>query len=177
MDVFDYVLLAIAVTALITGAMSGLLRRVASIVGLVAAVAVCWFFGDRIAAAVAEIAPEQPELMRIVAFALVFVLVYLLFRLLGGLFRSALSALKLGPLDRLAGALFSLFLWMLGISIVMNIYMAAAPASAPALVRKDRPWRQTVASVAPAVLDRVASWHNFEAIGDVISSGSSDKKD
>ncbi len=170
MEVFDYILLAIAGTALITGAVSGLVRRVASIAGLVAAIAVCWFFGDAIADTAIKLAPEQSALMRSLAFAVVFVLVYLAVRLLGGLFRSALSALKLGPVDRLAGALFSLFLWMLGVSIVMNIYMTAAPSRASGLLQPDRPWRGAVAALAPAVLDRVTSWHNFEGFADVIPS-------
>lgn len=157
MDVLDYVLLAIAVTAMITGAMSGLMRRVASIAGLIAAVAVCWIFGDRISAAATNFDPEHAALMRTLAFALVFVLVYLLFRLVGGLFRSALSALKLGPVDRVAGALFSLFLWMLGASIVLNIYIAAAPESAPPVEHAGKPWRTTVVRLAPSLLERVAA--------------------
>jgi uncharacterized membrane protein required for colicin V production len=43
--------------------------------------------------------------------------------------RSMLRALHLGIIDRVAGAVFSVFQWLLGLSVVLNVWLAVFPDS------------------------------------------------
>jgi uncharacterized membrane protein required for colicin V production len=63
--------------------------------------------------------------------------------------RSMLRALHLGIIDRVAGALFSVFQWLLGLSVVLNVWLAVFPDSDLRTDSQDAV--DAVLSLAPAV--------------------------
>ena len=97
---------------------------------------------------------EPSSIDVVVAKVIVFVAGYLGVRVVASLFKKVTHSLSLGGLDRLGGEVFSLFQWMLVLSLLLNLWLVIKPDAslgemstlanghaAPAIVR-----------LAPAVL-------------------------
>lgn len=145
----DYILAAIAVIAIVTGAMRGLVRQVGSIAGLVGGVIVCRLFGTDIANFLAR---DGSDLVKALIYVLVFLLVYTGFCLIAHLVGSVLSAIKLRAFDRIGGAVFRCLLWMFFVSLAINLYIRIIPDDRALFNSGKQPWRSAVVSLAPEVL-------------------------
>ncbi len=149
MNAIDIIILAIVVIAAVTGALKGIVAQIGAIAAVVAAIVVCRLFGGTIADIVISHATEHETLLRVICYALVFLGTYLLVILLARLFGAAVSAMKLRPFDRIAGAVFRVAEWLILFSVVLNIYLAVCPSDRDAFCRKDRPWREFSVDLAP----------------------------
>lgn len=132
MTTLDIIVLIIFVGALILGARKGIILQVGSLGGIVLGVIACRLAcGD-----VAQWLENQGYIgadavshnMHVVlANVVVFVVVYLGAQLIAHLFKTITHALALGFVDRLAGAVFSAFKWMLALSLVFNLWLLMSP--------------------------------------------------
>jgi len=157
MGAYDIIILAIAVIALVTGALKGLVHQMGTIAGLICGVLACRFFGGTVADYLVPRDSVHAEMLRAVCYAVVFLVVFFGIALLARLLGAVLSAVKLRVFDRVCGALFRMLLWMLFLSIAVNIYMAIAPADKPHFYSTSRPWRTAVTSMAPDLLGYIVS--------------------
>lgn len=151
MNAIDIIIIVLVIVAAVTGALKGIVAQIGAIAALLAAIIVCRLFGGVVADIVISHGTEHETILRVLCYALVFIGTYLLVFLLARLFGAAVSAMKLRPFDRIAGAAFRVAEWLILFSIVLNIYLAVCPSDSASFCRKDRPWRETVVKLAPAL--------------------------
>lgn len=155
METIDIILLVISAVAIVTGAMRGFVRQAGTISGLVLAIVACRLFGSQAAQWLIGSGSEHEVLLRAVAYTAIFVIVFVGVSLLARLIHSAFAAVSLGWLNRVAGAVFRLGLWMVLTSLVLNIWLTAAPADSGMLNAK--PWRHALVELAPRLLGYFAN--------------------
>lgn len=151
MNIIDYILFVIIIVAAVTGAIRGIVAQIGAIAALLAAILVCRFFGGTVADAFVSPGVEHETVLRVLCYALVFVLTYFAVWLLARLFGAAVSAMKLRPFDRIAGGIFRVAEWLIITSIVVNVYLAISPADKAAWSNPSKPWRSITAKIAPAL--------------------------
>ena len=147
----DIILLAVAVIAAVTGAMRGLVLQIGSIAGLLSAIVVCRLFGQDVSAAVVNPASEHATALTVMVYVLLFLAVYIGVMLLARLLGATLSAIRLRPFDRVAGALFRTGIWLVLCSLLLNAYFALIPSDYNRFVSSGGPWRAWVVKLAPTV--------------------------
>ena len=154
----DIVIIVVILAALITGAVSGLVRQLGTLVAFVVAVLACRFFGASVVAFCGASSPVAVGCCYVAVFLVAFVLVMLVARLL----HATVKALRLGPVNRVLGALFRACLWLVIMSAVANVYLAIAPADKPKFLNPAKPWREWVLKAAPYVVGCVTHDHNIQ---------------
>lgn len=157
MSAIEIIMAVVLLVALITGAVSGLVKQLGTLAGFVAAVLCCRFFGGSVADAVVSAGSEHESVLRFVVYALVFVLAFVAVVLLARLVHATLSAVKLGALNSIAGAIFRAALWLVIGSACLNIYFAICPSDKDRFCRADRPWRAWVVEAAPRTVGFIAN--------------------
>jgi uncharacterized membrane protein required for colicin V production len=113
---------------LIDGARKGLVRQIFEVVGLLAAFVGAYYVGHLFAGDLAGSVrlPHRPAL--IVSTVLVFIVIMILFHLMGLLFQKIVSVTVLGPVDRIGGAVFGGFKGVLFVSLICLIMFSVVPA-------------------------------------------------
>lgn len=158
MATIDIIVCVIALVAAVTGAMKGFMRQAAAVAGLVGAIIICHLFGGTVADMVVAPDSEHAALWRAIVYIGLFVVVMTCAALVGRLCGAVLSAVKLRFFDRVAGAVFRTGLWLLFVSIVLNLWLAASPAKAGAVLNDNaHPHRGWLVKFAPATLGYIAS--------------------
>ena len=112
MTFVDILLILILLGAIVVGYSKGLVKQLASLVSWVAAILLCYKFGD---------------LVQDIFLAISFLIVMLVIRLAMRLSKKILKATKLGFVDHLGGALLFLFKYAFIVSIVLNLLFAINP--------------------------------------------------
>ena len=126
MSAFAIFILIVAAAAAILGFNKGMLAQIGSILAFVGGVMACRIFGPAVAGLFST--SEEPGATGIaIAYAAVFIVAYIAIILLFRLLRGAVHAVRLGILDRLAGAAFKTFIWMFMLSIALNIFATLNP--------------------------------------------------
>lgn len=140
-------MLLLAVLAAVLGFMKGFVRQAGSLAGVVIGIIVCRVYGPDAVRWLQHVASaDSGAAVTACAYAGLFILVYLACILASGLVRKLVSGLHLGLLDRLAGAVFKVFVWALLVSIALNVWVAFMPDSRP-----SGAWARRVEKLAPAV--------------------------
>ena len=173
MNLLDWIIAMILVLSTITGFMRGLIRSLISLVGVLAGVLAAARFAPQLAGTIARwIAPHSLALM--VAFVLILLGVYALAVLLGRLLSGACSAVGLGFLDRLAGAVFGFargVLMLAALLLPLGPYLQHfAAARSSALLPYLLPATHEISFVVPrdfAEHSPAADWlhHSQSAVG------------
>ncbi len=133
MSLIDSIILIIVVVGLVLGYIKGLVKQLSTICGIVLGVVACHLWGDWATRVLVEIVPESatwpaPEYTTgIIANIILFLIIFLGIKIIGAMFKSALEKLHLGLLDKMAGALFCTFKYLLVVSIVLNVAYVIAP--------------------------------------------------
>ncbi|HLX81668.1 MAG TPA: CvpA family protein [Burkholderiales bacterium] len=123
----DYAVIGVFAASLAVGAWRGLVREVVSILGWVIAFLAANLFAGPLGAAMPQAIPT-PELRVAAAFVTVFALSLMVTSLAGLLISKIVSAVGLGGLDRLLGAIFGI---ARGVLIVLAATLLAGFTSAP----------------------------------------------
>lgn len=128
MTALDVIILTVFVGAVAVGFYRGVIVQVGAVAALLAAVVLSRLGGDVLAGIFAS--PEAPSVFdTVVAKAVLFILGYVGVRVVAALCKKATHALSLGGVDRLAGALFCLFQWMLVLSLLINLWLVIKPGT------------------------------------------------
>lgn len=142
MSVIDLLILAAVVGAVIQGLRRGLIGQVGSIAAIVIALIGCRMFGGVLSGLFPE---SHPALADILSNAVVYVVLYLGVLFVARALKFAVHAVLLGPIDRLAGVVFAVAKWVVGLSVLLNAVFAIAPSAKPA----ESPATDAVTAVAP----------------------------
>lgn len=128
MTTLDLVILVVAGGSLIVGFMRGIIVQLGSLGGIVAAWLLCRIGAPVLAARFAAEGQAPDYLDTVLANVILFIVGYLGVRIICHFFKRVTHALKLGFFDRLGGAAFSLFEWMLVLSLGLNLWLVLRPA-------------------------------------------------
>lgn len=136
MSSLDILLLIVFAIAVIRGMRRGLIGQLGSLAAIILAIIVCRATAATAAPAMEFIVPDSLKdspmggyISSIAAGALIYVIVYYGVTILSRTFKTLTHALMLGPVDRVLGAIFSLFKWGLGLSVGLNLWLALFPQS------------------------------------------------
>ena len=134
MSTIDIVMIAVIVIAAIYGYYKGILAQMGALVGIVGGIICCRLFGDDLATFLnnnfADSTATRATTMflnNVVAHVVIFVVAYFGARLLASLLSATLKKIKLGIINRIAGAVFAPVQWLVILSIVLNIWIAIFP--------------------------------------------------
>lgn len=122
MNIIDAIILICLIPALIQGLRKGLISQAISIVSLIAGIWASARFADIVTAWVSQYITASDQILKIVAFALILIVVFLALGLLGRLLESILNFAFLGWLNRLLGAVFSLMKALLILGLVILLF-------------------------------------------------------
>ena len=106
MNYVDFTILLIAVIGFLYGLIKGVIRQVGSLGGFIAGIVVARFFGNSFSALLREMFDLPEGVSRVIAYSLLFLIVYIICVQLMRLIHHITHHVALGWLDRLAGALF-----------------------------------------------------------------------
>lgn len=180
MTALDVLLLIIAATALFLGWRAGFIAQIGKFAAVVAAIVCCRLFGRRLAVWLvnANCSPgdsfDGVTLWTIVAYAAIFITVYLIVSSIGSGLRRMVHAVLTPFVDRLAGALFKLLVYMLFVSLVLNLWLVIFPDSK---LRSDSAasWSEPLTGLnlitfAPAVIGSQATVSLMDSLNGIIST-------
>ncbi|MDE6485030.1 MAG: CvpA family protein [Duncaniella sp.] len=135
MELLDVVLIVMAVAGAVTGWLKGFIGQIGALAGIVAGVLACRCAGDRFAAWLGPmISPEGADSIVTVAGCniVLFLVVYIAVVVTGRLLKALVNIALLGPLDRVAGAVFGVFKWWFLAGVVLALWASVSPGSAVA---------------------------------------------
>ena len=121
MNYVDFTILLIAVIGFLYGLIKGVIRQVGSLGGFIAGIVVARFFGGSFSALLREMFDLPEGVSRVIAYSLLFLIVYIICVQLMRLIHHITHHVALGWLDRLAGALFGAVKYLVILSIVLNL--------------------------------------------------------
>ena len=134
MNTLDLVVLVIIVISAIYGYYKGVLSQLGSVAGVFFGIICCRLFGDTFSkfltntfADSTSAAATTEFLNNVIAHVLVFVLAYLSMRIVASMMSKILSTIKLGVVNRVAGAIFAPIQWLVILSLLLNVWIAISP--------------------------------------------------
>ena len=128
MTTLDIVILVVFVASLAIGFKKGIIVQVGSLGGILFGVVLCRLLGTRLTGVIAG-ADVPGYIDSVLANIILFVGGFLSVKIVAHFCKQLTHALALGGLDRLAGALFGLFQWMLVLSILLNLWVTVKPGT------------------------------------------------
>lgn len=153
MTFVDAIIVLIVLGGLAVGYRKGLIKQTASIVRWILGVAVCLFLGDWAIDAFMAVNPDAATwplasiTVRTVVLAALFCIITVAMRLATGITRKAVRAVKLGGLDKWAGAAFFMFKYLFVLSVLLNMLYAYNPNAdtfATCHMLDNRPYEMTL---------------------------------
>ncbi len=165
---FIYIVLIIVAIAAVWGYMQGLVKQIGSVAGVIGAAVACRLFGAAVAQAFAGDSSEAPSGFYVVlAYLAVAAGAFFLVWLLGRMLRGVIHGAHLGIIDRVAGAVYKAFLWLLVTSLVYNLYLCVYPEEMPQGSSKQ--WEQRLSDFAPCVLTSETAQQLFHTVKSTIT--------
>ncbi len=143
MNWLDIVILIIIIISAISGFVSGLIKTVFSLVGLIVGVVLAGHFYVALSSHLGFIPGDSGP--RIGAFIIIFLAVMLVAMLLGIIFTKLISAVMLGWINRLGGAVLGIFLGAIFAASILAIWVKVASPGDIVITSK----------LAPILLDKL----------------------
>ncbi|MDJ0781042.1 MAG: CvpA family protein [Desulfosarcinaceae bacterium] len=128
MNPFDILIIIIIVVTLIRGVFRGLVKELASIIGVLGGFYAAYSYYPFLGQPLGRWIP-QPGWANIVSFLIIFTVIYLIVSILGVIIKYLLSIAFLGWVDRLCGTLFGAFKGVLICAVLLVALIAFLPAS------------------------------------------------
>ncbi|MCM1336064.1 MAG: CvpA family protein [Candidatus Amulumruptor caecigallinarius] len=136
MNFLDIVIIIMLLGGLVVGFRKGLVASLGALLAVALACVACHLLGSG---------------RGVPANILIFVVAYVTVLLLSRMLRTVIHAVALGFVDRAAGALFVAFEYMLGLSLLLNLFLwlrSLADASPPAFMATSR-WGDSLVALMP----------------------------
>lgn len=108
MNILDIILLICFVPAIIQGIRKGFIAQVISIVSIIFGVWASARFANIVSAWIGQYITASEQVLKVVAFALILIIVFLLLAAIGKLLEATFKLVMLGWLNRLLGVIFAL---------------------------------------------------------------------
>ena len=122
MNILDIILLICFIPALIQGIRKGFIAQAISIISIVAGIWASARFADVVSAWVAQYITASEQVMKVVAFALILVVVFIVLGLVGRLLVGLFNLVLLGWVNRLLGVVFALLKTALIIGLLIIVF-------------------------------------------------------
>lgn len=122
MNILDIILLICFVPALIQGIRKGFIAQAISIISIVAGIWASARFADVVSAWVAQYITASEQVMKVVAFALILIIVFIILGLVGRLLEGLFNLVLLGWVNRLLGVVFALLKTALIIGLLIIVF-------------------------------------------------------
>lgn len=158
---YRLLVIIVALAGLFVGLRKGMVRQVASLLGLAFGIVCCRVFHAEGVEIVKSWWPSINEhfaseiTYSVLATAAIFTVVYLAFQLVGVAIRGVLKLLNLGAINTIFGGAFGMFKYLLILSIIFNVIASLNPKSSlmEACKATDGNLIEWVMPIAPALLD------------------------
>lgn len=126
---FDIIIILILICGLVLGYMRGFMAQIGAVIGIFFAIICCQIFGDAVAAKFGSPGDSEGTLLlnEVMAYVIIFILCYVLGRLIGLLLSKTTKFLHLSPLDKVAGAVFKVAEYLLCLSVALNLWIGIFP--------------------------------------------------
>lgn len=139
----DILVIIIFVASLLVGFKQGAMKQLAGMAALILGIIGCRLFGN-----IAEsIMPSEPSFAApLLSNAFVFAVIYMATTVIIGMARKVTKVLHLSFFDKIAGALMCMLKWMVGLSVLLNAYIAVKgepfkePSSLTVATTELAPW-------------------------------------
>ena len=122
MNIIDIILLICFIPAVVQGLRKGFISQAISIVSLIAGIWASARFADMVTEWISQYMNASEQVLKIVAFALILIVVFIVLGLLGRLLESILNFVMLGWINKLLGIVFSLTKAILIIGLVILLF-------------------------------------------------------
>lgn len=136
MNILDILILLALVVGFVVGYQSGVVRQIGSLVSFAIAVVACYLFGgaaSEVACSVMGVTAESNVQARatasIAGHVALFLAVWMLLWLVVRMVHMVVTAVHLGLINRLLGALFMVLKIAVMASVLLNVWKAVAPSS------------------------------------------------
>lgn len=125
MNWFDIFILIVIIYCSIKGYKSGLIKQLASLVGLIAAAILSGQISTIIFPHIKNFAQLPDYITSPLSYIVAFAIIILFFYLIGTMLDTIIKTVKMGTLNKLAGVVLCVTKWLIAISIVLNIILKA----------------------------------------------------
>ncbi len=122
MNIIDAIILICLIPALIQGLRKGLISQAISIVSVIAGIWASARFADIVTTWVSQYITASEQVLKVIAFAIILVVVFLALGILGRLLESILKFAFLGWVNKLLGVAFSLLKAFLIIGLLIIVF-------------------------------------------------------
>ena len=122
MNILDIILLICFVPAIIQGLRKGFIAQAVSIISIVAGIWASARFADVVSAWVAQYITASEQVMKVVAFALILVVVFIVLGLVGRLLEGLFNLVLLGWVNKLLGVVFALLKTALIVGLLIIVF-------------------------------------------------------
>ena len=122
MNILDAIILICLIPALIQGVRKGFISQAISIISFVVGIWASARFANIVTEWVAQYITASEQILKIIAFALILVVVFVILGLVGRMLESILNFAFLGWVNKLAGVLFSLLKAVLILGLVIMAF-------------------------------------------------------
>lgn len=122
MNILDIILLICFIPALIQGIRKGFIAQAISIISIVAGIWASARFADVVSAWVAQYITASEQVMKVVAFALILVVVFIVLGLVGRLLEGLFNLVLLGWVNKLLGVVFALLKTALIVGLLIIVF-------------------------------------------------------
>lgn len=131
MTALNLLLIVVFVASVIYGMRRGVILQVGSVGAVLAGILACRLITPLIASWLISDgdSPQGEYVDTVITNVAVFLAAYFGTKMLARALSNVVKILKLKPLDRIAGAIFSLFEWMLALSLVLNLANVIMPGA------------------------------------------------
>ena len=122
MNILDIIILICLIPAIIQGLRKGFISQAISIISLLAGVWASARFANIVGDWIAQYITASEQVLKIVSFALILIVVFIILGLIGKLLEGIFKLVMLGWLNRLLGMVFSLLKWMLVLGLLVMAF-------------------------------------------------------
>lgn len=136
MSTIDVLFIFVVIVASIYGYCKGVLAQMGALAGILVGIICCRLFADDVAAFFNEhflnstaTKSSSMFLNNVVAYVVVFLLAYFSARIIAKLLTAVVKQIKLGIINRFAGAVFAVLQGLIILSLLLNLWIALFPDS------------------------------------------------
>ena len=122
MNILDIILLVCFVPAIFQGIRKGFIAQAVSIISIILGIWASAHFADVVSGWIAQYITASGQVLRLVAFALILVLVFLVLAALGKMLEGVIKLVMLGWLNKLLGVVFALLKTGLIVGLVIMAF-------------------------------------------------------
>ncbi len=155
MNILDIVLIIPLAFGCIQGIRHGFVKEIGSFIAIVVGIYLARFWSESLSHAIVEWLDCTPQVALVVAYAVAFIIGALGIHLIAYLISKLLSLIKLNWINRIIGALFGTFKWLLILSVILN-FLSMINSYAPLIQTRTikesilyKPVENTIGNVLP----------------------------